>query len=204
MPHFELERLVDYANGLVPEAERGDLERHLAACGACRRSAEQFSLLARVSLPEEPPHEVAQRARDLFRSRAVEAAPRSRPFEVVRLLFDAGVGQMAFGTRRRGASARRQLLEAGGMLLDIDVTAAGPGLTRVVGQLSSPAAPPEVTATTRVQLLRPDGRVCGEVLTDQMGQFQLETASMPGMKLAVDRGRDTDPLVVELPPTPEE
>jgi Putative zinc-finger len=203
MPHFELERLVDYANGLVPEAERVDLERHLAACGACRRSAEQFGRLARISLPEEPPPELVQGARDLFRPRAVADASRSRPFEGVRLLFDASVGQMAFGTRRRGASPRRQLFEARGVLLDLDVTTGGQGLTRVVGQLSS-TGPLGVPGETRVQLLRPDGRVCSEVLTDGMGQFQLEAESMPGMKLAIDRGPEMDPLVVELPPQPEE
>jgi len=201
MSHFELERLVDYANGLVPESERVDLERHLAACGACRRNAEQFRRLARVSLSEEPPPELVRGASDLFRSRAVADAPRGQPLEAVRLLFDAAVGQMAFGTRRRGARPRRQLLEARGVLLDLDVTTAGQGLTRVVGQLS-PTVPVQPQGATRVRLLRPDGRVCGEVLTDALGQFQLDAESMPGMRLTIDRGHETDPIVVELPSPP--
>ena len=40
----ELEELVaNYLDGLLPEAKRGELERHVGGCGACRDSLAAYS-----------------------------------------------------------------------------------------------------------------------------------------------------------------
>jgi hypothetical protein len=202
LQHFELERLVDYANGLIPEPECDVLESHLAACGPCRRIAEQFSRLARVSLPEEAPVALVQAARDLFPAGAIASATPVRSLDTVRLLFDASVGRMAFGARRAGSSPRRQLLEIGHLLLDLEISAGPGGRSLLVGQLTPRVDSGRGRDVERVLLRRQDGQCCAELVPDAQGQFQIEAELSPGMKLAIHRGDATDPLEVELPQPP--
>jgi hypothetical protein len=118
--HIATERLVDFADGHLPESERADLEAHLSTCAPCKHKAGAFTHLIQVmhsdAEPDAPDY-VVNRAVRLFRTERLAAAtaaasgdkvsPRRRLLAILRM--DSARQQFAFG-QRAGRPVARALL----------------------------------------------------------------------------------------------
>jgi anti-sigma factor RsiW len=78
------DRIEDYLDDVLAEAERESMERHLETCGDCRLAVEEYRRLRRLALavpPVEIPDDLAFRIR---RRLSGTTPPRRRPARVLR------------------------------------------------------------------------------------------------------------------------
>jgi hypothetical protein len=108
--HITTEQLVDFAEGRLPDADRGTAETHLATCARCAQQAAAFEHLIDVMRADESqdaPVHVVNRAVRLFRMQRLPSAPpvtRRHVLGVLRLdsarqLFSPGLRAVRPATR---------------------------------------------------------------------------------------------------------
>lgn len=150
---------------------------HLATCPACRATGEWIESVldatAEGALPE-PPADVLERAIAIA---AELPAPVRRPepssrWSIARLVRDA-LERPALAGVRGDAAGRRELYEAEGAHLDVEVTAAPDDAARcrVTGQILIDDAPPPEGA---LAMLWAEGRVVARAAGDEIGVFLLD------------------------------
>lgn len=204
LDHYQSHAWVDYARGLVSEAERVNMSSHLAGCGDCQRSARAFELLARTTLSPEPPAEVVDRARAIFKH-PHPGVTRQLRFErqpvQSRLLYDSAVASVG-GIRRNEPTSRRMLFEVGRYFLDLDLGrqpgASGAPQVVVVGQLIDRDEPGRPLPGLGVSLHGVSGAMLASGSSNAMGEFELTCPEQPALQLAVPVD-DDEHIEVSLP-----
>lgn len=198
MSHYPADQWADYARGLLPETETGEMRRHLergcARCGPIATALERVARLAATESAEEPPSGVLRSVKALGLV-APPAAPARAPLGL-RLLYDSLTAADAAGVR--GANVERRLSFAAGDLeleLELRADAVGEGL-RLAGELADGRRGPlpEVPAF----LLR-GGEVVDLRTTDELGSFRLAAASDERLRLCLFPGDDRVELALEPP-----
>jgi anti-sigma factor RsiW len=142
--HPPFDRLADLAEGLLDEADRAAVERHVSACTRCADDVDWLTHtigLMRSDNTESAPEHVINRAVRLFDS-VTSVAPRS-PGVLERLVgvlrFDSAFAAPAFGLRVGSDEASRQMLfSAQPYELELRTRPVGHGWS-VAGQLLGPA-----------------------------------------------------------------
>jgi hypothetical protein len=202
---IDFERLVDWAEGGLPEEEARAVEEQLAVAGeATRAEAEWLRAFARVGekvVFEEPPAEVRE---ELIRRFDAFSGGRREPNLVERLVarlsFDGGA-QPALGVRSAGeGGGQRQLVystDAADITLSVRPRPRN-GRLDLEGQVfpSGDADP----ATFSVQLLSGTTEV-GMTTADELGEFAFE-AVPPGAYQVLVSGERVEILIspVQLRP----
>jgi hypothetical protein len=190
MKHYETERWVDFARGLLAERERSAMGAHLAAgCNRCRKRAELLSELATLAHAEaeyEPPPQALEQALALY------APPRrSEGLATIlaRLVYDSMRDPLPAGVRSSDRPSQA-LYEAGDYLVDLHVNRerstreqAAPRMV-LVGQLGHARDPERRLARTEV-VLRAGRRVAARGSCNELGEFHVEYEPGPELTLEI-------------------
>ena len=190
-PSFE--RLIDYLDSRLPEAEATVVATHLATnCTACAESSDwylQVRTVAKTDDSVEPPAWVVKRALRLFE------AEGHRPGLVARLgqamaslVFDSFSRPALAGVRSTETANRQLLYSAGDYSIDLQIVSSEDAHADVIGQLLRESESTfESVSGLKLEIER-EGKVLFSVFTDEMGEFRVS---------GIDQG--TYDLRVELP-----
>lgn len=138
--HIPYERLVDWVDGRLSEAQRPAVAAHLDQCARCREEAariERMVTAMRLDQSADAPPAVIARAVARFRPRAVEAPPSPIQRLVAALTFASRPLTPAFGLRGEGSGERQLLFTAGDYDVDLRL-APDAGAWSLSGQLLGP------------------------------------------------------------------
>lgn len=144
--HLDPRRALDYLDGLLPAAERREVEEHLGGpCPDCHERLSQLGwLLQRMRRDRTPevPAWLHERALAAF-----EPAPRGGETAglieaLARLVFDSRTSPVPAGARRAVGEARRLRFELDGAGLELEIESEDSGLVTVRGRLEG--AEPEL------------------------------------------------------------
>lgn len=182
MKHYSIEQWADYTRGIVSEPVRGEMAGHLAtACAQCQRMVSRLRATASGMAEIEVPEAFLARARAIFPA----APPRESPLRALAaaLTFDSLGSAVPQGVRSAAPSIRRLAYSVEDFRVELMVD---PGTTKgtviVTGQISShtdPAAP-----RYRIRLVLKNNTM-HQTEASELGEFQLEFAPSPGMRLVI-------------------
>jgi hypothetical protein len=187
MKHFSISQWVDFARGVAGEADRADMDAHLASgCSRCARTVTRLrrvTTMARAEADAEPPEGPIRYAQALFSLYRPDKPGVARL--IGRLIHDSGLAPMPAGMRAQARSTRYLLYQAGNYYLDVQVQH-DPESARLtfVGQLSDRAVEPTSTANLPIWLMDRKGLVAS-AFSNRSGEFQLECAQARTLQLRV-------------------
>jgi hypothetical protein len=196
MRHYQTEKWVDFARGVLDESARAAMAAHLAAgCDRCRRKAELLGELAEVTEndPEfEPPESVLRMAHAIYQR---PERPESLVRILARVVYDSLNSPLPAGVRSSDRPSQ-VLYEAGEFVIDVQVNRERAGREPtaprmvVVGQIASRARPAERLADVPVVLVS-EGQIAASGLSNSLGEFSLEfdPARDVRLEIPVDGGR---------------
>jgi hypothetical protein len=188
MKHFGISQWVDFARGVVAEAEGQAMKSHLAeACGDCRDLADFSASVASLcqSMSQyAAPVQVVRNAKAIFPA-AVPAQPKRALRIAAQLVYDSFLVPAPVGLRATWQVGWQALYRAGDCSLDLRIE---PELasTRaaVIGQINNHMTPGETMANVPITLK--SGRtVVAETRSNGFGEFQIEYDQQPRLQLCV-------------------
>jgi anti-sigma factor RsiW len=144
--HISFARLVDLAEGRLPDGESASSLLHISACSRCAGELSRIEKtinLMRTDTAEDAPRDVRFNALNLFRERVTSAKPSVVERIRAALRFDSLQTATAFGVRSGQAAARQMLYSAGDYELDLRVALSGEAWV-VSGQVLGECAGGEV------------------------------------------------------------
>ena len=201
MNHVDIHRWIDCVRGLVGESERAAAEAHALSCASCRRTSAVlggFASVVRAEEAYEVPPPVVQRALDIFDASARQ--PRGLTRLLTRLVYDSRREPLPAGVRSANRSSQ-VLYEADEFALDLQInqeylTREG-GVQRLilVGQIAN-RREPGVDMSGRPVLLLCGREVAARTLSNDLGEFHLESEPRRRMRLQVWVGGDRK---IEIP-----
>jgi hypothetical protein len=175
-PSFE--RLIDYLDSRLPEADAEGVAAHLAGnCTACVESRDwyqQVRIVARTDDSVEPPAWMLKRALRIFE------APGHKPKLAVRLgqaiaslVFDSFTLPALAGVRSTETPNRQLLYRAGDYSIDLQIAPTEHTHAVLIGQLlRENEATFDSVSGLKLDITR-DGKVLFSAVTDEMGEFQV-------------------------------
>ncbi len=198
--HLSEEDWVDFVRGQGGEPRSTGVARHLAAgCLACERTLRFWKAVLGLAGQEasyEPPEGVVGQAKAQFALHR-PPSPASRLARTASLVFD-GFRQPLFAGVRAAGSAPLQLAFKAAhcmVMLRVEPTAGSDRLS-VVGQIVDESNPDRSLRDVGVFVLRA-GEAVERTLTNQLGEFQLETDPAQSLQISVgipEMGVLTTPL----------
>jgi hypothetical protein len=128
--HIPSEKLINFADGSILSAEKGEVERHLTQCTSCAKELSLFNkVISTMQADRSPdaPQDSVLWAKNLFRTRV--RAPRQTVVQKILAVLQVDLSQMtpAFG-ERSAAAAAQMLFQAGENSVDLRVSAGEKGL----------------------------------------------------------------------------
>lgn len=187
MNHFTAEEWVDYANELVAENKKAEMQKHLHdGCKRCQRSAALWGRI-RQAAALEASYQVPESAVRIVKASFVSsglAGKARRAHGGVRLLFDSYFQPGFAGARSADLGARQMLYRADPYQLDLEIEAT-PGTNRLVvtGQLLDLSRPDVVGREVPVVLSNRRGSRF-HVVTNQFGEFRGEIENTGDLELS--------------------
>src|ERR1044072_3629671 len=116
--HIPYEQLINFADGTIPGAEKGKVEKHLAQCKSCVGELSLFNkaiAVMRADNSADAPADSIKWAKNLFRTRMT--APRQTVAQKILAVLQMDLSQMspAFGERSASSAvgAAQMLFQAG-------------------------------------------------------------------------------------------
>ena len=189
MRHYGIAQWVDFARGLVTEADGSTMQNHLTeGCSECRELADfctKVSLICHDMADIDVPDWVVRNARAIFPVRRVQAP--KRVFRIpVELIYDSFLVPAPVGLRATWQVGWQALYRAGDCSLDLRVE---PELhssrAAVIGQISNHQIPADRMEGIAVYVK--SGRVVvAETRSNQFGEFQMEYEQQGRLQLCVD------------------
>jgi hypothetical protein len=183
--HFSEEDWVDYVRRLG--GDRRGLERHLATgcrpCGSALRFWEAVLGLAGHEASYSPPDGVVGQARAEFALRRPETT--SRLARTASLIFDSFHQPQPVGVRASGPGPLQLVYKSGHhmVMLRVEPTAASDRVS-IVGQILDEANPKRSLQDVAVLVLK-GGETLDRTLTNQLGEFQLESERAESLRISV-------------------
>lgn len=190
-PSFE--RLIDYLDNRLSEAEANGVAAHLAGkCAACAESRDwyqQVRVVARADDSVEPPAWVLKHALKIFDTQGHKPKLAARFGQAIAsLVFDSFALPALAGVRSTEASNRQLLYRAADYSIDLQIAPAEHAGAVLMGQLLRESeASFESVSGLKLDIAR-GGEVFFSTVTDEMGEFQVS---------GIEQGRYD--LRVELP-----
>ena len=194
MAHSPISAVLDAARG-VDNPEAMSARAHIAACTECGGAFATMQRLAGFTAQEteyEVPAAVIARAEAIFPKRPSNAALLKEL--VARLVYDSALDPMPAGARAPRNTARQFLYEAGSYSLDLHVSDEWSHREReaprviVVGQVSDRRHPEKGQKNKPVEL-RSAGEVVAQGVSNDLGEFHLESGRREALSLRVGVGR---------------
>lgn len=188
-PSFE--RIIDYLDNRLPEAEAASVATHLADdCEVCGESRDWYQRVRTVAATDEtvaPPPWVLKRAVRIFEMQ------RDRPGLVERirhavasLVFDSFGGAALAGVRSTETANRQLLYRAGEYNIDLQIVPSDYPLAELIGQVLKENEPTfESVAGLKLDITRGDSIVCSAV-TGAMGEFKVSGVEQGVYNLRVE------------------
>ena len=186
--HFGITEWVDFARGVVPEAEEARMRSHIeAGCTECQEIADFYIKLAGLCsnmAPVRVPAALVQNARSLFRATVVERPKRQ--FRIpAELIFDSFLVPAPAGLRASWQVGWQALYRAGECSLDLRVE---PELhssrAALIGQVSNHESPETEMAGVAVYL-KSGKVVVAQTRSNRFGEFQMEYEQQKRLQLYV-------------------
>jgi hypothetical protein len=197
MKHFATEEWIDYANELVGETMRQEMERHLEACQSCQKVAALWQKVRRTAKSAatfDPPESAVRIAKAGFTgTRAHESAAPG----LVQVLFDSFLQPLAQGARSADSGMRQMLYQADPYQVDIQIEAK-PGAEKLVvtGQLLDLRHPDVPGANVPVIISNLRGTVV-QTVTNEFGEFREEIQASSDLELKL-LGADEKAVILSL------
>jgi hypothetical protein len=188
MKHFGIIQWVDFARGVLPDAEGIRMRQHLAGgCPDCQGIADfcdKLSAICRGSNPCHVPDAAVQQARAIFQARLVRS-PKSAFRIPVELIFDSFLVPAPAGLRASWQIGWQALYRAGECSLDLRVE---PELhtcrAALIGQVSNHELP-NVEMTDIPVCLKSGKVVVAQTRSNRFGEFQMEYEQQKRLQLHV-------------------
>jgi hypothetical protein len=188
MKHYGIAQWVDFARGLVPEADGAAMRTHLSeGCSECREVADFYvdlSAVCQEMTASRVPEWVVRNARLIFPARVQETPKRA--FRIpVELVYDSFLVPAPAGLRATWQIGWQALYRAGDCSLDLRIE---PELSSsraaVIGQISNHTLPENRMENIPVYLK--SGRlVVAETRSNRFGEFQMEYEQQGRLQLCV-------------------
>jgi hypothetical protein len=187
--HFTEEDWADFAHQQGPADQRARLERHLdSGCQRCTQTLGLWTAVAGLAGQEEsyaPPDAALARAKARF---ALHRPPglRERVARTAALVFDSFRQPALAGLRAAGSPSRQMLYKAGRYTIRLQVEqATDSDRLTVVGQVVDETDPQSGLPDLPVLLANNEATV-DRVLTNVLGEFQLESDPSESLRLTID------------------
>lgn len=174
-PGFE--RLIDYLDNKLAEAERADVAAHLASgCVACGETRDWYANVRLATSTDDsvaPPPWVFKRAVRIF-----DAAQRPRLAErigqaIASLVFDSFARPALAGVRSSETANRQLLYRAGDYSIDLQISPSEETSAGLIGQvLREGEANFESVSGLKLEIVRGKNSVYS-AMTDEMGEFKV-------------------------------
>jgi hypothetical protein len=197
MSHFDIGDWIDYVRGIAGEAVNKDMAAHLkAGCAECLDSYRWLNgvrEVASLSTAAAVPENLTRRAERLFEPPSNFSFKGLLPLSA-KVVFDAGCVVQPFGLRTAG-STNQAVYEAGEFTIDLrQETSRGSARIEVTGQISDGQNLDRDDASYPVALVA-DDVIVSNVITNRFGEFSLNCARRPNLKLVIaiaEAGRRID------------
>src|SRR5712691_5513304 len=194
MSHYDLTQWADFVRGIGGEAERRQMEQHLASgCRTCGGNARLMGSLRNLATSEasyEAPRYAEQSVKAMFLLRRPERV-RLLPRLAAKLVFSDAVAGPVGGVRSLERFSHQALYEAGDFALDLRLDQEYGATTVVlVGQITDRSEPMRKLTNLPV-LLMSDGEILVRASSNQFGEFHLEYEPRGRLRLcaAVGNGK---------------
>ena len=190
MKHFRLDDWVDFVRSCVEAEKQASMKSHLSECSRCVALATLLrnvvSAAARNDERSIPEHETHM-AKTLFLLQPLNAVEIQRGR--CGLLFDSFREPLPAGMRSLGRISRHIVYEGGKYCVDLrHEYDENTRLTRLVGQISDRTEPRSGVVGTPV-LLMSGKQIVARQSTNEFGEFQMEYALIPNLRLVVPMER---------------
>ena len=200
MKHFGIWQWTDHVLGLSEGPDRSAMEAHLSSgCSCCQRTVnilKGVAIAARGEAEYEPPQRALAEARLIYALHRPESA--SFPRLLARLVHDSFREPLAACMRGRDGLSRRALYVAGSYSLDLQLEhQLASGVVTLMGQLADRDAPATNATGVPVWLMERKSLVASTVC-NRFGEFQLEYAPAPHLRLSLPLGTARKRLEVSL------
>ena len=188
MKHFGISQWVDFARGVVAEAEGQAMQGHLTeGCSDCRDLADFSANVANLcqSMSQyAAPDQIVRNAKAIFPA-AVPSQPKRSLRIAAQLVYDSFLVPAPAGLRATWQVGWQALYRAGDCSLDLRIE---PELasTRaaVIGQINNHTAPREMMANVPI-CLKSGRTIVAETRSNGFGEFQIEYDQQPRLQLCV-------------------
>ena len=207
MKHFSIWQWTDYVRGLGEGVDRSAMETHLSSrCPRCQRTVSVLRGVAATAQGEanyEPPEHAIRYAQAIYSLYRPEKAGFAR--WVARLVRDTAREPLPAGMRAQDHLSQHTLYEAGSYSLDLQLENQLPsGLVTLIGQLADRNKPATGVADLPVWLMERK-RLVASTICNRFGEFQLEYAPSPHLRLSLPLravGRRLEVSLNRVPPGP--
>jgi len=186
MRHLKAVKVLEYLDGQATEANKLELEQHLAQCSDCAelsREIQTFVLQFQADAAFEPPPELVEWGVALFQPMLQPTGGKLRKL-IAALVFDTFDQPLQAGMRRVGAPPRQLLFRAGDVDVDVKIESmeANDRIT-LVGQVLSTTE--KFFDNTPVKL-ESHGIVRYRTMTNLVGEFSFDEVPKDTYHLSVD------------------
>jgi hypothetical protein len=175
-PSFE--RLIDYLDNRLPEAEAAPVTIHLAgSCTACTESRDWYQNVRAVAASDDtvaPPPWVLKRAVRLFDTQRDRPKLAARIGQAIAsLVFDSFARPALAGVRSTETANRQLLYRTGDYSIDLQIAPSEHARADLIGQvLRESEATFESVSGLKLDIAR-GGKIEFSAVTDEMGEFKV-------------------------------
>lgn len=175
-PSFE--RLIDYLDNRLPEAEASRVATHLAGnCAVCGESRDWYQRVRIAAASDDtlaPPPWVLKRAVRIFEMQRHRPRLAARIGQAIAsLVFDSLARPALAGVRSTETANRQLLYRAGDYSLDLQIAPSEHTRADLIGQVLKESDPTfESVSGLKLDIARGGKIVCSAV-TDEMGEFKV-------------------------------
>ena len=177
MGHFRLDEWADFARGLVDDARRSAMRRHLdGGCSDCGGILQTWKRVGEVGRREslyEPPDAVLRSVKGAY---AIYGRPAARSGLTImaRLVFDSFSGALPVGVRSAETSARQLLYQSEPYEIDVRLQPQHDSENfSLIGQVLASEKADYTVDEIPVALIE-NGKTLVESVTNAFGEFRLE------------------------------
>lgn len=188
MKHYAIDEWADFTRGLLTPQQNSEMQNHAqSGCQNCRELLKFTAKLAGACarLVTHPvPESTVRLARAIFPARVSDRPKRGNRVPV-ELLFDSFLVPSPVGLRATWQLGWQGLYRAGDCSVDLRIEPElNSSRAAVIGQITNHVQPGTEMGNLAVSL-RAGKQVVAETLSNRFGEFQLEYAEQPQLKLHI-------------------
>jgi len=201
-PSFE--RLIDYLDSRLPEAEAAVVAGHLAGnCADCTESRNWYQHVRRVVATDdtvEPPLWVTKRAFKIPSTQRRRSIASTVGQIIASLVFDSFQRPALAGVRSTETANRQLLYRAGDYSVDLQIALAEGGNGTLIGQVLKEGDPTFESVSGLPLHITKGDEIIVSAVTNQMGEFKISGMDQGQYGLRVELS-DGDITVPDFPVT---